>query len=499
VRRVPTLLLILLAWTAGLGSTAGAAPAPEPAIRQVLRWANDAEGGAPYIFHPPDNPDQLVGFEVELAQALCDRLGYTSQFVQYNWANLIPGLRQGGNYDIIIAALERTPENLAQVAMSRPYFTFGQQLVARTQDTNIQSLKDLAGRRIGVLASTLSHRLATQQGSVEVRVYDENVNYFRDLELGRIDAVLTDSPIATVQLKNRPNLRTAGPPFAHAHYAIAVPIGSPELLIRINEALGSLIQDGTLERIDRRYELWDPQQAALATWTAEAVPTTTSGAATAATKPAPVPMLRYFKILLEAAVTTLWVSLTSMALAMSWGLGLALARRHGPKPLRWMATLYIEVFRGTPLLLQLYFIYFGLAQQWGWKLSAGAAAVLTLGLNYAANEAENFRAGLEAIPRGQTEAALALGLSPAQTLRRILLPQALRISLPGITNDLIALFKDSSIVSVIGLVELTKEFLIRSLDAGDYIGLGILTAAIYLAMGHAASRGARALERRLQT
>jgi polar amino acid transport system substrate-binding protein len=412
---------------------------------------------------------------------------------------LIPGLRQGGNYDIIIAALERTPENLAQVAMSRPYFTFGQQLVARTQDTNIQSLKDLAGRRIGVLASTLSHRLATQQGGVEVRVYDENVNYFRDLELGRIDAVLTDSPIATVQLKNRPNLRTAGPPFAHAHYAIAVPIGSPELLIRINEALGSLIQDGTLERIDRRYELWDPQQAALATWTAEAVPTTTSGAATAATKPAPVPMLRYFKILLEAAVTTLWVSLTSMALAMSWGLGLALARCHGPKPLRWMATLYIEVFRGTPLLLQLYFIYFGLAQQWGWKLSAGAAAVLTLGLNYAANEAENFRAGLEAIPRGQTEAALALGLSPTLTLRRILLPQALRISLPGITNDLIALFKDSSIVSVIGLVELTKEFLIRSLDAGDYIGLGILTAAIYLAMGHAASRGARALERRLRT
>lgn len=308
MRRVQTLLLILLAWTAGVRTTAGAVSAPEPGIRQVLRWANDAEGGAPFIFHPPDNPDQLVGFEVELAQALCDRLGCTSQFVQYNWANLIPGLRQGGNYDIIIAALERTPENLAQVAMSRPYFTFGQQLVARTQDTNIQSLKDLAGRRIGVLASTLSYRLATRQPGLEVRVYDENVNYFRDLELGRIDAVLTDSPIATVQLKNRPNLRAAGPSFAPAHYAIAVPIGSPELLTRINETLGSLIQDGTLERIYRRYELWGPQQAALATWTAEAVATTTSGASTAATRPTPVPMLRYLTILLEAAVTTLWVS-----------------------------------------------------------------------------------------------------------------------------------------------------------------------------------------------
>lgn len=478
--------------------TTSAAQTPEPAIPQVLRWANDAEGGAPYIYHTPDNPDQLVGFEVELAQALCDRLGCTSQFVQYNWANLIPGLRQGGNYDIVIAALERTPENLAQVAMSRPYFAFGQQLVARTGDTNIQSLRDLAGRRIGVLASTLSHRLVTQQGGLEVRVYDENVNYFRDLELGRLDAVLTDSPIAAVQLRTRPNLRAAAP-FAPAYYAIAVPIGSSGLLTRINEALGSLIQDGTLERIYRRYELWGPQQAALATWTAEVVPTTTSGASTAATRSKPVPTLRYVTILIEAAVTTVWVSLTSMALAMTWGLGLALARCYGSRPVRWMAMSYIEVFRGTPLLLQLYFIYFGLAQQWGWKLSAGAAAVLTLGLNYAANEAENFRAGLEAIPRGQTEAALALGLSPVMTLRRILLPQALRISLPGITNDLIALFKDSSIVSVIGLVELTKEFLIRSLDAGDYIGLGILTAAIYLVMGHTASLAARTLEQRLRT
>ena len=121
-----------------------ASPAPAVAdpvvLPEVLRWANDAEGGAPYIFHPADRPDQLVGFEVELAEALCARLGCRSRFVQYNWANLIPGLRQGGNYDLILAALERTPENLAQVAMSRPYFTFGQQLVTRASDTGIHAL-----------------------------------------------------------------------------------------------------------------------------------------------------------------------------------------------------------------------------------------------------------------------------------------------------------------------------------------------------------------------
>lgn len=515
---------MFLAWTAGGWLIGGASPVPaqpEPPLPRVLRWANDAEGGAPYIFHPADQPNRLVGFEVELAEALCQRLGCESRFVQYNWANLIPGLRQGGNFDIVIAALERTPENLAQVAMSRPYFTFGQQLITRAQDSGVGSLTNLTGRRVGVLASTLSHRLATRQPGLEVRVYDENVNYFRDLELGRIDAVLTDSPIAAVQLRDHPTLRRAGPPFAPAHYAIAVPLESRHLLTRIDAALGDLIGDGTLERIYRRYALWDADQAKLATWKPEPPETDTLKPAQPldlATRTAPQPThaghipdipgipgtgsrspLRYLPILLEAAGTTLWVTLASMTLAVGWGLVLALVRLHGSRIWRWAAMAYVEVFRGTPLLLQLYFIYFGLAQQWGWTLSAGAAAVLTLGLNYAANEAENFRAGLEAVPRGQTEAALALGLSPLQTVRRIVLPQALRISLPGLTNDLIALFKDSSIVSVIGLVELTKEFLIRSLDAGDYLGLGVLTAAIYFAMGHTASLAARALERRLRT
>ncbi len=461
-------------------------------VRGVLRWANDAEGGAPYIFHPADDASKLVGFEVEFAEALCSRLGLRSEFVQYNWANLIPGLRQGGNFDIIIAALERTPENLGQVGMSRPYFVFGQQLVSRAADTGITSLAGMRGRTVGVLGATLSQRLATEAGA-EVRVYDENVNYFRDLELGRIDAVLTDTPIAEVNLRDRPLLRRAGPPFSPGFYAVATPAADARLLERINGAILDLHHDGTLERVYRKYGLWSAEQAALGTWTdtADAArPATRSGGGIARWNV-------YLPILLRAAVTTLWVTCASMALAVAWGLVLAVGRVYGPAPARWFSVAYVEVFRGTPLLLQLYFIYFGLAQQLGWKLSAGAAAVLTLGLNYAANEAENYRAGLQAVPRGQTEAALALGMTPWLTFRRILLPQALRISLPSVTNDFIALFKDSSIVSVIGLIELTKEFLIRALDAGDYLGLGLMTAAIYFVMGWAASAAARAVERRL--
>lgn len=464
----------------------------EVTARGSLRWGDDAEGGAPYIYHMTEDAERLTGFEVEFAETLCQRLGVKSSFVQYNWVNLVPGLLQGGNFDVIIAALERTPQNLSKIAMSRPYFVFGQQLVVRAAETNIHGIADLRGQSVGVLGATTSHRLVTDHGGVDVRVYDDNVNYFRDLELGRLDAVLTDSPIAEVNLAGRPQLKRAGPAFEQGYYAVGVPQEETVLLAKIDAAILAMTTDGTLERIYTKYGLWNGDQERLKTWKSE-LPSTAG-----ARKSALSNWRVFLPVLLRAAVTTVWVSCSAMALAVAWGLTLAIARVYGATPIRWLAIAYIEVFRGTPLLLQLYFIYFGLAQQLGWKLSAAAAAVLTLGLNYAANEAENYRAGLQAVPRGQTEAATALGMSQWLALRRILLPQALRISLPSVTNDFIAMFKDSSIVSVIGLVELTKEFLIRSLDAGDYLGLGLMTAAIYFLMGYAASLAARALERRLR-
>src|SRR5439155_25020309 len=125
-----------------------------------------------------------------------------------------------------------------------------------------------------------------------------------------------------------------------------------------------------------------------------------------------------------------------MGLAVAVGLALALARLFGLWPLRWLAAAYIEVIRGTPLLIQLYLIYYGLPNI-GIRLNAFVAAILGLGLNYAAYEAENYRAGIQAVPRGQTEAALALGMSRWQTLQHVVLPQALRVAIPPVTNDFI--------------------------------------------------------------
>jgi polar amino acid transport system substrate-binding protein len=151
--------------------------------------------------------------------------------------------------------------------------------------------------------------------------------------------------------------------------------------------------------------------------------------------------------------------------------------------------------RGTPVLLQLFVIYYGLADVV--RLPAFLAAILGLGLNYAAYESEIYRAALEAIPRAQLEAARTLGLSEGQTLRLVRGPQALRLALAPMTNDFVALLKDSSLVSVITVVELTKQTAIYATNVGSWVVPGILCAVAYLALSLPLSRFARRLERRL--
>ena len=186
-----------------------------------------------------------------------------------------------------------------------------------------------------------------------------------------------------------------------------------------------------------------------------------------------------------------------MALAIALGLSLSFARIYGPPPARAAAAAYVEVYRGTPLLVQLFILYYGLPNI-GIALSPFAAAIIGLGMNYAAYEAEVYRGGIEAVPRGQMEAALSLGMPRSLALRRIIFPQAFRISLPAVTNDFIALFKDSSIVSVIAMVEPTKTYGILAATTLRYFELGLIVALLYFGMSYPLSIVARRLERRLK-
>jgi polar amino acid transport system substrate-binding protein len=227
----------------------------------------------------------------------------------------------------------------------------------------------------------------------------------------------------------------------------------------------------------------------------------------------------------KAAWNTIWISVLAMILATSLGLTLALLRLYGGAISRRVAILYVEFVRGTPLLVQLYFIYFGLpqlslvlldvlkdaavdqnypglfkilAEIAGWlKLNPFTAAVIGVGLNYAAYEAEVYRTGLMAVPRTQTEAAMALGLTKWKAVRLVVLPQALRLVIPPVTNDFVALFKDTSIVSVISVVELTYQSKISSTSTQYYMEYAMITALLYFAITYPISRAARAMERRI--
>jgi len=188
------------------------------------------------------------------------------------------------------------------------------------------------------------------------------------------------------------------------------------------------------------------------------------------------------------------LSCLAMALAVGLGAVIATGRVYGNRVLRALFTAYVEVTRGTPILLQLFVIYYGLASVV--RLPAFIAALLGLGLNYAAYESEIYRGALLAVPRGQLEAARVLGLSNWQTLRLVRAPQAFRFALAPTTNDFVAMLKDSSLVSVLTVMELTKQTQIFATNLGSWVIPGALCAAMYLAMSLPLAQVARRLEAR---
>jgi polar amino acid transport system substrate-binding protein len=200
---------------------------------------------------------------------------------------------------------------------------------------------------------------------------------------------------------------------------------------------------------------------------------------------------RYWSRLLEAAAVTVALSFGSMPVAMALGLAIAVGRLYGPTPVRTALAGYVELIRGTPLMLQLFVLFYLL------KLPPWVAGIGGLAINYSAYEAEIYRAGLQAIPAGQMEAALALGMSRPMALRRVIIPQAVRIVIPPVTNDFIALFKDTSVCSVVTLVELTKQYSILANSTGGAIEFALAAATLYMLMSVPLSWFSRWSERRL--
>ncbi len=343
--------------------------------------------------------------------------------------------------------IEITPQRQEKLLFSIPYYVYTEQLVVRKDEAGIRDINDLKGKKVGTLSGTVAQNILTSIKGVEVKVYSGQVEPYEDLAIGRIDAVLLDLPIAAYYGKPNAKLKYAGPPVGEGFYGIAMRKTDGDLKKEIDRILAGLLKSGELKKIYEKWDMWNGTQ--------EKLYANIGGAGYVgleASKKAP--LYTFFPMLLKGAGLTVLISVFSMALAVTLGLVLTILRLYGRPPLSNLASAYIEIYRGTPLLIQLFILYYGLPNI-GISLSPMLAAFLGLGMNYAAYEAEIYRAGLMAVPKGQMEAALSLGMTQGLALRRVVLPQALRIATPGVTNDFIALFKDSSLVSVIAMFELT--------------------------------------------
>jgi len=465
-----------------------------------LVFGADEEGGAPYFYRSPDGKER-VGFEADLMTLIGRELRVEPVFHQVHWEYLLPVLGRG-EVDVVVNGYELTEARARDYLATRPYYVYQLALMAR-RDGPIRSWADFELPRpgggpwkVGVLGMSAADTYAQRfgGGNVRVVVFDGATVAMTAVRNGQIDATLQDGPAAHFYLDQRDfreSLAIVGPSLGCGYYVFYVEKKAEHLRENLDQALGRLIESGALRSLYERYSIWNEAQEALNHQTRPDL----------APLPASRPkfdfglLYRFGPRLLDASMTTIILSVSSMPLAMALGLGVALGRVYGPKPLAVMLGWYVELVRGTPLLIQLYALFY-LLPEWGITLSPWAAGVGGLAINYSAYEAEIYRAGLQAIPLGQMDAALALGMTRSMAIRRVIVPQAIRIVIPPVTSDFIALFKDTSVCSVITLTELTKQYSILFNSQGGVVEFGLATAALYMAMSLPLSKLSRWAEKR---
>ncbi len=467
----------------------------------TLTYGSDEEGGAPYLYLDRNPPHARIGFEAELMERIGRELNVAPVFKQALWENLLQVLARG-EVDVVCNGYELTERRARDYLATRPYYVFQLQLLALPGGP-VHSLAEFGLPKpgggvwqVGVLGNSAADVYAQRFDPRLVRVvrFDGATNAMMKVRSGQIDATLQDLPAALhyVRQPEFAGLAPAGPPEGCGYYVMYVRQGDERLRDALDEAIGKVVRSGEWKAICEKYHIWNEAQAVLADW---------KGAAPREGETERPwfdwHLLRdFFPDLLLSAGVTLALSFASMPIAIVVGLLIAIGRLYGPRWLTIPLAIYVEVIRGTPLMLQLFVLFYVLPEL-GILLSPWAAGIAGLAINYSAYESEIYRAGLQAIPKGQMEAALALGMSRKLALRRVIVPQAVRIVIPPVTSDFIALFKDTSICSVLTLTELTKRYSILSNTVGGVVEFGIATAVLYLAMSLPLSWFSRWMERRL--
>lgn len=443
----------------------------------------------PYEFYDTKGGDrQIIGFDIDIANTLAKQLGFKLKVMESDFNGLIPAL-QANRADFVMAGMTPTPERKKNVDFSIIYYEAKDTIVA-LKGSNLKQPKDLSGKKVGVQLGTIQEqnakKIAEKVTGVQLKQLNKVPEIIQEMKSGRIDAAIVEDTVAKGFAQANPDLEfNAIPSEEQSGSAIAFPKNS-SLVEPFNKVLQQMKDKGELEKLATKWFSTN-------TTTAASSPPAKGGLNLDFTRIFPdIPFI------LKGIPVTLLFTLLSVFLGLIWGTVLSLLKIIGIKPLTWIANAYTSVFRGTPLLLQLALVYYAMPQLTGYDISALEAGVLTFTLNSGAYMSETIRGGIQAVDKGQAEAAMSMGVPYRLMMWDVILPQALKNILPALVNETIGLLKDSALVSTIGVVEILRSAQIVGANKYIYFEPLLFAGLIYYILVMGLTFGASALERRLR-
>ncbi|HFF7898853.1 TPA: ABC transporter permease subunit [Staphylococcus aureus] len=458
---------------------------PAAYAEQDQKWEKIKERGelrvglsadyAPMEFeHTVNGKTEYAGVGIDLAKKIAKDNNLKLKIVNMSFDSLLGALKTG-KIDIIISGMTSTPERKKQVDFSDSYMmTKNIMLVKKDKVNDYKDIKDFNNKKVGAQKGTEQEKIAqTEIENASITSLSRLPDVILALKSGKVEGVVVEKPVAEAYLKQNPKLGISNVKFNEEEKdtVIAVPKDSPKLLSQINKTIKEVKDKGLIDKY-------------------------MTNAANAMNDDSGF-ISKYGSFFLKGIKITILISLIGVALGSILGAFVALMKLSKIKIISWIASIYIEILRGTPMLVQVFIVFFGITAALGLDISALVCGTIALVINSSAYIAEIIRAGINAVDKGQMEAARSLGLNYRQTMKSVIMPQAIKNILPALGNEFVTLIKESSIVSTIGVGEIMfNAQVVQGISFDPFTPL-LVAAALYFVLTFVLTRIMNMIEGRL--
>lgn len=458
---------------------------PAAYAEQDQKWEKIKERGelrvglsadyAPMEFeHTVNGKTEYAGVDIDLAKKIAKDNNLKLKIVNMSFDSLLGALKTG-KIDIIISGMTSTPERKKQVDFSDSYMmTKNIMLVKKDKVNDYKDIKDFNNKKVGAQKGTEQEKIAqTEIENASITSLSRLPDVILALKSGKVEGVVVEKPVAEAYLKQNPKLGISNVKFNEEEKdtVIAVPKDSPKLLSQINKTIKEVKDKGLIDKY-------------------------MTNAANAMNDDSGF-ISKYGSFFLKGIKITILISLIGVALGSILGAFVALMKLSKIKIISWIASIYIEILRGTPMLVQVFIVFFGITAALGLDISALVCGTIALVINSSAYIAEIIRAGINAVDKGQIEAARSLGLNYRQTMKSVIMPQAIKNILPALGNEFVTLIKESSIVSTIGVGEIMfNAQVVQGISFDPFTPL-LVAAALYFVLTFVLTRIMNMIEGRL--